>query len=43
MNNLKLFASKYANPTTLRMFYILLSLLALALAGGAPDDYGGGG
>ncbi len=43
MNNLKLFASKYVNQNTIRLFYILLSLLALALAGGAPEDYGGGG
>lgn len=42
MNNLKLTVSKYANPTTFRVLYILLSLLALAIAGGAPDDYGGG-
>lgn len=41
MNNLKLSVTKYANPTTLRVFYILLSLLALALAGGAPEDFGG--
>lgn len=43
MNNLKLAIAKYANPTTFRVLYILLSLLALALAGGAPEDYGGGG
>lgn len=42
MKNLKLFAAKYANPTTVRILYILLSLLALALAGGAPEDFGGG-
>ena len=40
MKILKLFAAKYANPTTLRVAYILLSLLAIALAGGAPDDFG---
>ncbi len=40
MTSFKLFATKYANHTTLRFLYILLSLLALALAGGAPDDYG---
>ena len=40
MKNWRLLAAKYANPTTLRIIYILLALLALALAGGAPDDYG---
>ena len=39
----KLFAAKYLNSTTLRVIYILLALLALALAGGAPDGLGGNG
>jgi hypothetical protein len=43
MTNAKLFAMKYLNPTTLRLIYILLALLALALAGGAPDGLGGDG
>ncbi len=43
MKNLKLYAAKYANQNTTRALYILLSLLALALAGGAPVDFGGGG
>ena len=43
MTNAKLFAIRYLNSTTLRFIYILLALLALALAGGAPDDMGGGG
>ena len=41
MTNVKLFAIKYMNSTTLRLIYILLTLLALALAGGAPDGLGG--
>jgi hypothetical protein len=43
MNRAKLFAGKYLNSTTLRLTYILLALLAMALAGGAPDDLGGAG
>ncbi len=42
MKNLKLFATKHVNATTLRVFYILLALLAMALAGGAPDSFGVG-
>jgi hypothetical protein len=34
MNNAKIF-------TTMRLIYVLLALLALALAGGAPDGLGG--
>ncbi len=41
MKNWKLFAAKYANPTTLRVIYVLLAILAMALAGGAPDAFGG--
>ena len=41
MTNVKLFAIRYMNSTTLRLIYILLALLALALAGGAPDGLGG--
>ena len=37
----KLFAAKYLNATTLRVIYILLALLALALSAGAPDGFGG--
>jgi len=43
MTNAKLLAAKYLNATTLRLIYILLALLALVLAGGAPDDMSGGG
>jgi len=43
MTNAKLFATKYLNSTTLRLIYFLLALLALAIAGGAPDGYGGSG
>lgn len=42
MKNWKLTAANYVNPTTLRIIYILLALLAMALAGGAPDSLGGG-
>jgi hypothetical protein len=41
MANWKLVAAKYASPTTLRLIYIVVALLALALAGGAPSDFGG--
>jgi len=34
---------KYVNPTTIRVLYALLTLLAMALAAGAPDGFGGGG
>ncbi len=30
-----------SNPATVRVLYILLALLAMALAGGAPDAIGG--
>jgi hypothetical protein len=41
MKNWKLSAAKFSNPTALRVLYILLALLAMALAGGAPDAFGG--
>ncbi len=41
MKNWKLTAAKFSNPTALRVLYILLALLAMAIAGGAPDGYGG--
>lgn len=31
--------SRYGNPQTLRLIYILFVLLAMALAGGAPGAY----
>jgi hypothetical protein len=34
--------SRYANPQTLRLIYILLVLLAMAAAGGAPIAAPGG-
>ncbi len=43
MTQVKLFAAKYLNATTLRFIYILLALLALALAAGAPDALSGNG
>lgn len=43
MEKAKFLATKYANPTTLRIIYVLLALLAMALGGGAPDEYSGGG
>ncbi len=41
MKNWKLTVAKFSNPTTLRVLYILLALLAMALASGAPDSFGG--
>lgn len=41
MKSWKLTAAKFSNPTALRVLYILLALLAMALAGGAPDGFGG--
>ena len=40
---MKSLAIKYINPLTLRVLYILLTLLAMALAAGAPDGFGGSG
>ena len=37
------FTSRYGNPQTLRLVYILLALLAMAVAGGAPAMYPGAG
>lgn len=34
---------KYVSPTTIRVLYVLLTLLAMALAAGAPDAFGGSG
>lgn len=41
MKGLKLFAANFSNPMLLRVLYVLLALLAMALAGGAPDAFGG--
>jgi len=41
VKNWKLSAAKFSDPTTLRVLYILLALLAMALAAGAPMGYGG--
>jgi hypothetical protein len=41
MKNWKLTAAKFSNPVALRVLYILLALLAMALASGAPSDFGG--
>jgi hypothetical protein len=41
MQNWKLTAAKFSNPTALRVLYILLALLAMVLAGGAPSGFGG--
>ncbi len=41
MKNWKLTVAKFSNPTALRVLYILLALLAMALASGAPSDFGG--
>ncbi len=40
---MKNFAIKYVNPTTVRVLYVLLTLLAMALGAGAPDAFGGSG
>ncbi len=42
MKNLKLTVAKYGNQNTMRVIYVLLGLLAMMLAGGAPDAFGGG-
>ncbi len=42
MSNFKLFAGKIADPKSMRVIYVLLALLAMALAGGAPDGFGPG-
>ncbi len=42
MDNLKLFAGKVSHPNVLRVLYVMLALLAMALAGGAPDGFGPG-
>jgi hypothetical protein len=31
--------NRYGNPETFRLVYILIALLAMALAGGAPTAY----
>lgn len=43
MRRLTLFAGEYINPTTIRMVFLMLAILAMALAAGAPDAMGGGG
>ncbi len=43
MGNWKLMAAEYTNPTNMRIIYILLALLSMALAAGAPDAFGGTG
>lgn len=40
VKNWKLLAAKYGNSTTMRVLYVLLALAALALASGAPSNYG---
>ena len=34
--------SRYLSPQTVRFIYVLLSLVAMVLAGGAPDSFGRG-
>ncbi len=41
MKNLKLFAANFSSPVLVRVLYVLLAILAMALAGGAPDAFGG--
>lgn len=31
---------RYLNPTTVRLIYIIISLVAMVFAGGAPDSFG---
>jgi len=33
---------RYINPQTMRLIYVLLSLVAMVLAGGATDSFGPG-
>lgn len=40
---MKNLAKYFVNPTNVRVLYILLTLLAMALAAGAPDAFGGSG
>lgn len=35
--------ARYSTPCNLRVLYILLTLIALAVAGGAPGNGSGGG
>ena len=34
---------RYGTPSNLKLFYVLLTLVALAVAGGAPGTGSGGG
>jgi len=43
MQKLNKFWLQYGTPHNLRLLYILLALIALAIAGGAPSGGGGGG
>jgi hypothetical protein len=43
MTNLRLFVAQYVTPDSLRMVFLLMAILALALAAGAPEAFGGGG
>jgi hypothetical protein len=41
MNKLNQLWLQYGTPSNLKVLYILLSLVALAIAGGAPSGSGG--
>ena len=41
MNKLNQLWLQYGTPSNLKVLYILLSLVALAIAGGAPSSGGG--
>jgi hypothetical protein len=43
MQKLNSFWVRYGTPRNLRLVYVLLTLVALAIAGGAPSGSGGGG
>lgn len=40
MDTWKLAIGKAMQPNILRVLYVLLAILAIALAGGAPDGFG---
>jgi hypothetical protein len=41
MSNLRNVATLFANPALVRVIYVLLAIVAMALAGGAPDGFSG--
>lgn len=41
MKEIRYLYNKYANVRSLRVLYVLLTLAAIVLAGGAPHSFGG--